>query len=82
MSVANIVKITLNIVLNPIFLPIYLGVAPTSYKMDFKVEPDINSVEVIHNWVINDHPVDAVVVITCSLWPILSPTSNSCSHLS
>jgi hypothetical protein len=50
--------------------------------MDFKVEPDINSVEVIHNWVINDHPVDAVVVITCSLWPILSPTSNSCSHLS
>jgi hypothetical protein len=49
MSVANIVKITLNIVLNPIFLPIYLGVAPTSYKMDFKVEPDINSVEVIHN---------------------------------
>jgi hypothetical protein len=46
MSIAYIVKITFNIVLNPIFLPIYLGIAPTSYKMDFKVEPDINSVEV------------------------------------
>jgi hypothetical protein len=46
LGIAYIVKITLNIVLNPIFLPIYLGIAPTSYKMDFKVEPDINSVEV------------------------------------
>jgi hypothetical protein len=46
LGIAYIVKTTLNIVLNPIFLPIYLGIAPTSYKMDFKVEPDINSVEV------------------------------------
>jgi hypothetical protein len=46
MSIAYIVKITFNIVLNPIFLPIYLGISPTSYKMDFKAEPDINSVEV------------------------------------
>jgi hypothetical protein len=46
LGIAYIVKITLNIVLNPIFLPIYLGIAPTSYKMDFKVEPDIKSVEV------------------------------------
>jgi hypothetical protein len=45
-NIAYIAKITLNIVLNPIFLPIYLGIAPTTYKMDFKVEPDINSVEV------------------------------------